>query len=325
SKNGSFYSAAALFMLFVDIILFSAINLSFGYYFVWAFFFAFVFSVVRQRALKAMALLLAPYFLVRVAFEVLRIPELRLTEELLLSTRGDLLLSFMILPFLLMLIRLDFLVRHPVRGRRAFALRLASIGTGAVVAGMLVFVLLSNPFAPSTPQPVRAVERVDYEEFERTLALSSPAPLGELRVLFAGDEYELDLSGREHSIASDVLPDVLSVRLSYEDFLDRDRASLRIDAPQPIDELEITFLSEEPMVLYDVSYPFTITPDSTRADVYVGKRPPLPLDVEFTVARGTAPAIDIVARSDEHPDPLEVTGPGLEASTRLEVRTRLGQ
>lgn len=325
SKNGSFYSAAALFMLFIDIILFSVINLSFGYYFVWAFFWAFVFSVVRQRALKAIALLLAPYFLVRVAFEVLRIPELQLTEELLLSTRGDLLLSFMILPFLLMLIRLDFLVRHPVRGRRAFALRLASIGTGALVAGMLVFVLVSNPFAPSTPQPVTALERVDYEEFERTLTLSSPAPLGELRVLFAGEEYELDLSGREHTIASDLLPDVLSVRLSYEDFLDRDRASLRIDAPQPIDELEITFLSEEPMVLYDVSYPFAITPDRTRADVYVGKRPPLPLDVEFTVARGTAPAIDIVARSDRHPDPLEVTGRGLEASTRLEVRTRLGQ
>lgn len=325
SKNGSFYSAAALFMLFIDIILFSVINLSFSYYFVWAFFWAFVFSVVRHRALKAVALVLAPFFLFRVAIEVLRIPELRLTEALLLSTRGDLLLSFMILPFLLMLIRLDFLVRHPVRGRRAFALRLASIGTGTLLAGMLVFVLLSNPFTPATPQPVTAVERVDYEAFERTLEISSPAPLGELRVLFAGEEYELDVSGREHNLASDRLPDVLSVRLSYEDFLDRDRASLRIDAPQPLDELEIAFRSDEPMVLYDVSFPFSITPDRTRADVYVGKRPPLPLDIQFTVARGTTPAIDVVARSDRHPDPLEVTGPSVEASTRLEVRTRLGQ
>lgn len=325
SKNGSFYSAAALFVLFVDIILFSAINLSFGYYFVWAFFWAFVFSVVRQRLLKATALLFAPYFLVRVAFEVLRIPELRLTEELLLSTRGDLLLSFMILPFLLMLIRLDFLVRHPVRGRRAFALRLASIGTGALLTGMLVFVVLSDPFTPSNPQPVDAVERVDYETFERTLALSSPAPLGELRVLFAGEEHEIDLSAREYTLDSSILPDVLSVRLSYEDFLDRDRASLLVDAPQPIDELEITFLSDAPMVLYDVSYPFSITPDRRRAEVYIGKRPPLPLAIEFTVARGTSPAIDIVARSERHPDPVEVTGPGIEASTRLEVRTRLGE
>ena len=325
SKNGSFYSAAALFMLFVDIVLFSAINLSFGYYFVWAFVWAFVFSVVRQRALKAVALALAPVFLVRVAFEVLRIPELRLTETLLLSTQGDLLLSFMILPFLLMLIRLDFLVRHPIRGRRAFALRLASIGTGTLLAGMLVFVLASDPFTPATPQPVTAVERVDYEEFERTLTLSSPAPLGELMVLFADEEHELDVSGREHTLTSDRLPDVLSVRLSYEDFLDRDRASLRIDAPQPLDEIDIRFLSDAPMVLYDVSYPFSITPDRTRADVYVGKRPPLPLDIRFTVARGTAPAVDIVARSDRHPDPLEVTGPGLEASTHLEVHTRLGQ
>lgn len=324
SKNGSFYSAAALFVLFVDIILFSAINLSFGYYFAWAFFWCFVFSVVRHRFLKAIALAVAPVFLIRVAFEVLRIPELVLTEELLLSTRGDLLLSFMILPFLLMLIRLDFLVRHPVRGRRSFALRIASIGSGVIVVAMLVFVMLSDPFTPTTPQPVTAVERIDYVEFDRILSLSSPAPLGEVRVLFAGSEYEIDTGSREHEITVDRLPDVLSVRLSYEDFLDRDRALLRIDAPQPVDALSITFESDEPMVIYDVSLPFSLAPDRRSARVYVGARAPLPLDVEFTVARGTSPAVEIVATADSHPEPIEIVGSELDATTRVEVRTRIG-
>ncbi|HKJ86543.1 MAG TPA: hypothetical protein VKA06_10735, partial [Spirochaetia bacterium] len=153
SKNGSFYSAAALFVLFVDIIIFSSLNLSFSYYFIWAFFWAFVFSIVRSRLVKAVSLALAPLFLIRIAVDVLRIPELRLTEELLLSTRGDLLLSFMILPFLLMLIRLDFLIRHPVRGKRSFALRTASIVSGVLVIGMVVFVVVSSPFSPSNPQP----------------------------------------------------------------------------------------------------------------------------------------------------------------------------
>jgi len=324
SKNGSFYSASALFVLFVDIILFSILNLSFSYYFIWAFFWAFVFSVVRARALKALALFVAPYFLFLVAVEVLRVPELRLTAELLLSTRGDLLLSFMTLPFLLMLVRLDFLIRHPVRGRRSFALGSASVVLGVAVTGMVVFVLVSNPFTQSNPQPVVAVETVDYTEFERTLEISSPARIGEARVLFAGEEQTLEAGSRNHELTSDRLPDVLSVRLSYEDFLDRDRGRLEIDAPLPIESVSVRLESDEPMVLYDVGFPFSIAADRRSADVFIGRRPPLPLIVDFTVGRNTMPSIEIVAQGTTHPQPLEIVGPQLETSTRLLVRTRLG-
>ena len=325
SKNGSFYSAAALFVLLIDIIIFSSLNLSFSYYFIWAFFWAFIFSVVRSRLVKAVSLALAPFFLIRIATDVLRIPELRLTEVLLLSTRGDLLLSFMILPFLLMLIRLDFLIRHPVRGKRSFALRMASMVSGVLVIGMVVFVIVSSPFSPSTPQPVLAVETVDYPNFERTLEISSPAPLGEMRILFAGEEIAETISERNHTIASQRLPDVLSVRLSYADFLDRDRARLEIDAPQPLEDVSIQFSSTEPMILYDVSLPFSIAPDQRSARVFVGKRPRLPLVIDFTVARGTGPAIEIIAESRSHPDPLEIVGSEIDVETRLLIRTRFEQ
>jgi hypothetical protein len=172
---------------------------------------------------------------------------------------------------------------------------------------------------------VTAVERVDYAELELSLEISSPAPLGNVRILFAGEEYDVELSSREHRIESDLLPDVLSVRLSYEDFLDRDRARLEIDAPQPIEDLGVTFASEQPMVLYDVSFPFSIAPDQRSAEIFIGKRPPLPLVVDFTVARGTSPSIEIVAESDVHPSPVEVIGPALETRTRLVARTRLGR
>ncbi|MFW6289196.1 MAG: hypothetical protein ACOC2Q_05390, partial [Spirochaetota bacterium] len=325
SKNGSFYSAAALFVLFLDIIIFSSLNLSFSYYFIWAFFWAFVFSVARSRLLMSVSLALAPIFLIRVAVDVLRIPELRVTEELLLSTRGDLLLSFMILPFLLMLIRLDFLIRHPVRGRRSFALRMAPMVSGVFVLGMVVFVIVSSPFSPSNPQPVTAVELVDYPNLERKLEISSPAPLGEMRILFAGEEFAESVTERDHTIVSQRLPDVLSVRLSYADFLDRDRARLEIDAPQPLEDVSIRFTSTQPMILYDVSLPFSISADQRSARVFVGKRPRLPLVIDFTVARGTGPAIEIIAGSRAHPDPLEIVGSEIDVETHLLIRTRLEQ
>ena len=324
SKNGSFYSASALVVLFIDIILFSVISLSLSYYFMWAYFWAFVFSVVRSRTLKVASLVLAPLFLVLLAVDVFRVPELRLAEELLLSTRGNLLLSFMILPFLLMLIRLDFLVRHPVRGRRSFALRMASTVSGVAVIGLLVFALVSTPFSPANPQPVRAVETVDYPELARSLSITGPAPLGDIRVLFAGEEHAVSVPGRAHAISTTRMPDVLSVRLSYEDFLERDRARLEIDAPQPIDDVSILLTSPEPMIIYDVSYPFTISADRRTAIISVGRRPPLPLVVDFTLARGIAPTIEIEAESAVHPEPLEITGSGLDVQSRLRIRTRLG-
>lgn len=322
SKNGSYYSAAALFVLFVDIIIFSVLNLSFSYYFIWAFFWAFIFSVVRSRVIKALALLVSPLFLVLVAAEVLRIPELALTRELLLSSRGDLLLSFITLPFLLMFIRLDFLVRHPVRGRRSFALRVASTTTGILVVGMLVFVLTANPFSPSEPQPIVAVESVDYAALERSLTLTSPAPIGDVRVLFAEEETDVGTAAREYVITRERLPDVLTVRLSYEDFLDRERGRLEIDAPQPIEELSVRFLSDEELVLFDVSFPFVVGADRRSAEVFIGRRPQLPIVVDFTLARGTAPSIEVVAESDVHPEPVAVIGEGIRPETRLRVRTR---
>jgi hypothetical protein len=271
-----------------------------------------------------LTLALSPFFLVRVAVQVLTLPELGLTSALLLSTRGDLLLAFMTLPFLLMLIRLDFLIRHPVKGHRSFALGIASLISGVVVAGLLVFVLVSRPYSEDSPQPILATEIVDYPQLSRTLTLSSPAPLGDLSVEFAGEELTAETGAREWVAESRRLPDVLSVRLSTEEFLDRDRATLTINAPQPIDSIELSFSSDTPLEIYDVSFPFTLAPDRLSARIHIGRRPDLPLVVEYTLARGTAPRIRIETVSSVHPEPLVIRGENTEVRTELIARTEFG-
>jgi hypothetical protein len=325
SKNGSFYSAATIFVLLIDIVIFSVLNLSVGFYFMWAFLFAFLFSIVRSRALKIIALLLAPLFLIRVAVEVIQVQALQVVEVLLLSTTGDLLLAFMLLPFLLMMIRLDFLIRHPVRGRRSFALRTSSIVAGIAVTGILVFVLVADPFDEETPQPVTAVETVDYPQLQRRLELTSPAPIGDAVVEFAGQEYSLADAGRSTTLVSQRLPDVLSARLSYSTFLDRERGELVITAPQPIDDLEIRFTSNEPMILYDANFPLRVAADELSARILVGRRPEMPLTVIFTLSALTSPTISITATSKTHPDPLEIVAEGIEPTTELRIRSRLGR
>ncbi len=324
SKNGSFYSAAALFMLFLDIVIFSVINISFGHYFIWAYLAAFLFSVVPNRALKVVCMLLAPALLLQAALAVLSIPDSGLTR-LLLSSVGDLLLSFVALPFLLMLMRLDFLFRHPVKGKRSFTLRFSSIAFGVGAAGILTFVLFSTPFSSSTPQPVLAVETVDYPELVRRLQLTSPAPLGTLNVSFAGESLAVDTGSNNWETDSATLPDVLSVRLSYTQFIDRERAELIIDAPQPLQTLSVRLFSEQPLVLYDASFPFTISADQRTAEIHIGDRPPLPLTIDYTVGGVLVPGVEVRASSAIHPQPITVSGRPVDLSTRLDIITRFDQ
>ena len=325
SKNGSFYSAATLFVLLVDIILFSIINLSVGFYFMWAFLFAFLFSLARSRLVKVISLLIAPIFLVRVALEVIRVEALEVANIILLTTRGDLLLAFVLLPILLMIIRLDFLIRHPVRGRRSFALRITSLVSGVVVVGTTAFVLLNSPFDATRPQPLAAVEVVDYPGLERRLILESPAPIGGADVTFARQEYTISDVERSTTLVSQRLPDVLSARLTYSTFLDRERAELVISAPQPVDDLRIVLSSASPLILYDANFPLRVAPDQLSGEILVGRRPDLPLTVVYTLSADTLPAVEITATSSVHPDPLVIRAAGIEASTSLEIRSRLGR
>ncbi len=325
SKNGSFYSAAALLILFVDIVVFSALNIAFGFYFIWAYVWAFVFSVAANRILKVAALLFAPFFLLRAVVDVIAVPELAFTESILLSTTGDLMLSFVTLPFLLMLIRLDFLFRHPVRGKRSIALSSVSMASAAAVLGVILYLSIVSPFSQSSPQPIAAEELADYPDLSRSLSLSSPAAMGSIDVDFAGESYVVPNPGRTWTVNTDVLPDVLSVRLSYEEFLDRDRGRLVIDAPQPLETLDIRIFSETPLLFYDANFPFAIAPNQRRGEIFIGPRPPLPLTIEFTVASGAPPGFEIEATSSVHPDPLRVEGNGTETKTTLRVVTRFAQ
>jgi len=323
SKNGSFYSASALFVLFVDIILFSVLNLSFSYYFVWAFLLSFLFSILRHRILKLLTLITAPILMVIVAIEVLAVPELRVAEILLLSPRGNLVLSFVTLPFLLMLIRLDFLIRHPIAGRRSFALRMVTIGSAAVSVALLVFILVSTPYSPTNPQPIAVTERVDYESFTRDLTLSSPAPLGEFTISYLDETEEVSTGSRTWEVSSDRVPDVLSVRLNTADFLDRNQARLTVDAPLPLEEVEVLFSSEQPMTIYDADFPYRLAPDRLTAEIFIGRRPRLPLVINYTTTSDTAPRIEVIARSSVHPDQILVEKAQALVTSTLEIRTVL--
>ena len=73
-RNGTFYSAAALFILLVDIAVVAVFNISFTYYFLWAFIFVFFSALARPRFAKVLLFLPAPFWGVRGLIEVFSMP-----------------------------------------------------------------------------------------------------------------------------------------------------------------------------------------------------------------------------------------------------------
>jgi len=77
------------------------------------------------------------------------------------------------------------------------------------------------------------------------------------------------------------------------------------------------------MTIYDVDFPYRLAPDRLTAEIFIGRRPDLPLVVNYTTTRETAPRIEITARSPMHPEPIEIRKPRTEVTSSLVVRTVL--
>ncbi len=325
SRNGSFYSASALVFLFLDIVMLTGINISFSYYFLWAFFFAFLFSGFRSRWLKLLAFAASPAWLLKATVDIFTLPDLPVGRILLLSPiRGNLLLAFFTLPFLLMLIRLDFLVRHPIRGKRGFAIVLSTSITGLLTVLLAAAGFLHQPYGTGNPQPLEVIERIDLDTDTRILSLRSPAPLGPLSLRYDGEEYRL--SGAERSWDSPAASAEAGIELSLREtpFLGRKTVTLSVDAANPsfIGSLEILLTSPDRIVVYDATFPVSLDPAAGTARIHIGRNPPLPLAIQFTVPDSIRLQVRILATGDRIQTPFEIDGnPFAPVYRRQEVRT----
>ncbi|WP_455383160.1 hypothetical protein [Salinispira pacifica] len=302
SRNGSFYSAAALFFLFLDVVISALINLSFVTYFLFAFVVCFLFTVTRIRWLKLLLLLASPLLLLKAAWDALTAPELQLVHDMLLSpVRGNLLLAFVTLPFLLMVIRMDFLVRHPVRGRTSFATLLAMAATGASTVVLALFLLTEHPFDSQSPQPVTVIQHVDADSGKETLTLTSPAPLGNLSFLYGDRDIALSNAGRSRTLSIGEGGHLLEVSRSVHAFLGREQTTLTVrpgaglSRSMQLYRVAVALESPEPLVMYDSGFPFSYSDANRRVDLHIGVNPPSPLRVDYTLPAGKSPEAVVTA------------------------------
>jgi hypothetical protein len=234
-----------------------------------------------------------------------------MAETLLLSfVQGNLLLAFFTLPFLLMLIRMDYLIRHPVRGGHGFTLKLSTAASGFVTVAFILYLAVHEPYGPENPQPIQATELIDGTERTRRLELESPAPLGELLVLYGDRQYDVSSDLRELFLPQPEARDILDIDVAEDRFLGRVRYTISI-APVAIRPSTVALelrSSDEPFVVYNSSFPYSTRDQARMVEVFVGRNPPVPLEIGLTIAPVSEIEFSVRVTSAETVEPIFIVG-----------------
>ncbi len=307
SKNGSFYTTASLLFLILTVFIIALINISFTYYFLWALFFIFLFSISKRRVIKIILLLLSQIWIVRAVVDFFSLPELQICKAFIFSPIiGNLLFTIVIIPFILLLIRIRFLFRYSKKKTGHSTSLILGINLLVAVLILTGYIILYTPFNGGNPQFVTAERQIDYDKKINSLILSSGAPLGKFQVTYGRREYFIDTLAREIDIPLTVYPELLSYNLESVGFLNRKNITVVLKPQGDPLKIEVKVSSEKEFVLYDANFPYSRERSGTEYTVYIGKNPPNPLKLELTLPKDGVFTIILTISYDKPPLTLSI-------------------
>ena len=323
-RNGSFWSAGALLFLLLDIVAVCALNVSFSFYFLWAFLFLFAASEVPSRIGKVLLFLPSPYWLFRGLVEVFRLPALPFCRLLILDRLwGNVLLAVVCLPFILYIIRLGLLfsgqglLTRTIRSLfTALALLAASV---AFAAGLISY----SPYTSDSPQPLTVTQTVRGDAETDGLAIESPGPLGRITIEEGGASRTILLRGQRYETEVRHTAGLVRVEEAKDPFLDKDNVTLTVIPSGKLRSIAVRLSADQDFILFDANYPFRRVNPRTYT-LLIGAFPPSPLPILLTLPQG----IEFTATLDmEFDDPVlgvVVGGEGMVTRNRLLVTRRVG-
>jgi hypothetical protein len=301
-RNGSFYSAAAIFFMLIDIGVVAVFNISFTYYFIWAFLFVFLSALARNRWVKVLLFLPAPLWGLRELVMVFMTPAVPFCRFLLLSPLwGNLLVAGAALPFVVGLLRLGLL--FPGKGILRRRVR-EFLFAGALLAGsgaLAVYLFTWSPYSPSSPQPLAAVQTITVnaagETAATTLQVSSPAPLGVLSVTDAEGARSVDPAGTTLTIPLAPAGSPVQVSAESRHFLQQQNVTVSVSMPSAPHLVSASLSANDDFVLLDSSFP-AVREGPRAYSLLIGAFPPNPLPLLLSLPAGRIYTLVLTMRFD---------------------------
>jgi hypothetical protein len=320
SKNGSFYSAAALLFTALCILVVACINISFGYYFLWPLACIMAGSRARTRYLKVLCFGISPLPVVVLLAELFSLSEPGLIGIFLFNKiMGNLLFAVVILPFLLLLIRIRFL--FPYRRGTLLSSKSFLVLAGTLAAGVASAVILAvyNPYDAAHPQPVLAEQVIDLNRGTHTLEISSPAPLGDLQVVDKAGPHPVPPGNRRYLIPLSGVRDYISIESVSTAFLSRKNIDFTLRFQGTPYKLKAAVFSDADFKLYDSNFPAEQV-SGRRYALSIGINPPPTLTLALTLPRNRSYTLDLEVLYKATDAGVGVHGDDIALESRLTFR-----
>jgi hypothetical protein len=292
SRNSSFYSGTAIFLFLIAVIVTAVANISVAYYFLWAFAFSFFFSLSRTKYGKTAAFLASTLLLAKGTWDIFSLPALDAVRTVLLDPfGGNLLLALVLLPYLLMLIRLDFLFHIPTdQRRRSFLITGSILALGMSTVGFGAFAFSYNAYTDERLMLVDVTARGPSGNGTYAVLAQGPAPFGEIVLTDSeGRRFLEDVNGRiRFSLSGEAVE--INEQVVTLAFLDRERYRVELDGLPPW-SVDLSIRTSEALEVYDANFPYVTSIDETSVDFFLGINPPMPLLLDVTLPAGIDPVL----------------------------------
>ncbi|TVQ24201.1 MAG: hypothetical protein EA383_12070 [Spirochaetaceae bacterium] len=293
SRNGSFYSAASVLMLLISVFVFGSLGIATAAPFVMALLATVLFTLTRNRMAKIVFLVLAVIPPAILTFSFLSLEEGATVARLVSDPVTNLLPTLVVMPYLMLLVRMDFLFRHPVSGGRSFTMKMISTIVAAALVISAIQLASAAPFSYERLQRVRVIEESDLATGETTLVIESISEVLGLDIIHDGEtKHRPPRSTRTQYEVS--MPDPhLELRVDEESFLARRIVNVTITSDLDLVSLEVALLSDEPLLIYQSTFPFRVSSAGNRVEFVSGRNPPNELELQIVIPVESDPLIEI--------------------------------
>lgn len=297
TPNPYYYEFAGLVCLAIDVIVFSVVDLSAAFYFIWALVVVEVSLAIRRKWATLAAYLVMYLPLLVIAWEMLRRPDMDAYGRL-ISPDYVGLLSFaaLALPFFAFTASpLLFFERSGAGARKKEALVLAALALAAELAAAACFAAVVPADGPRRSD-LRVSETIDQDRGEFRLRLDGSRRLGKGRLIRGSEELPYDEAGGSAEIAGEDRRRRVEIEESSRPFLDRADESIRLRFASAPYSLELGLDSDAEMLVYDCSLPYKVAVDGKSATIYAGVNPGADFSFSITVPDSFRSRLTVKAR-----------------------------
>ncbi len=320
--RGSFYSASALVFVLFDILLLTLLDISLTFYGVLIFVFAFLFSIARSRMMKFSYLLLSFSLLAGLVLQIFLQSHYDAIRLILLSSRtGNIVIALNLLPFMLMLLRLRMLFHHPNPRKTRWIVAGFDVSLAAAAGTLILSLFNYAPYTAPGSQPLAIDEELSVPDQRRSLHIESPVPIDSL--LITGEDYRIDETVGKSELTRRLPYSEKPIELQVQrrEFLGRAVYQVTILPPKNSESTAFYIEARDAIVLYDCSFPSSFSADRKRLTVHIGRFPPTPLKLSFTVPINFTGRLTVETTS--YTPPYEAELPEEHFDLRYRYRARI--